>query len=74
MIQVIRITQPECVNCMGSTVGDCVNCDIKTSKVTLCMHCKHRKETVMHSERLLCRKLHAWVEPTDFCAWGSSKE
>ena len=75
MFRVIKIIDPECNVCMGASYNpnDCAECDRKFSEVTLCMNCKHRNESIMHQEKLLCKKLHAWVEPCDFCAWGKNK-
>lgn len=74
MIKVVKITDPDCADCKGVKEGDCATCSRRTGEVVLCMHCKHRRESIMRREKLLCNKLHAWVQPTDFCAWGSSKE
>lgn len=70
MIKVIKITDPECTGCMGASFGDCADCKTRTQEVTLCKDCSLRDESIMHREKLLCTKLHAWVEPYDFCAWG----
>lgn len=70
MIKVIRITDPDCDGCFGASFGDCPDCGTKCKEITLCKDCVHRDETVMHREKLLCTKLHAWVEPYEFCAWG----
>lgn len=72
MIRVIKIIDPECNICMGASYNP-NECDRKFSEVTLCMNCEHRNESIMNQEKLLCKKLHAWVEPCDFCAWGKNK-
>lgn len=74
MIKVIKITKPECYKCFGASFGDCIDCDVKTQEVTLCMYCNHKDKRIMHREKLLCKKLHAWVEPCDFCSWGERSE
>ena len=74
MIRVLRITDPECDRCFGASFGDCAECETKTKEVTLCMNCKHNDKPVMWREKTLCKKLHAWVEPYDFCAWGEVEE
>ena len=70
---VIKITEPECLGCKGASFGDCPNCETRTQEITLCMDCDYRDESVMYREKLLCKKLHAWVEPYDFCAWGEAE-
>lgn len=74
MIKIIKITDPDCIDCMGASVGDCATCSRRTSEVVLCMHCQYKQDSIMHREKLLCGKLHAWVQPTDFCAWGKKHE
>lgn len=74
MIKIIRITKPECYQCLGASFGDCSTCTDKVCEVTMCKDCKFQNEYIMHSEKLLCTKLHAWVEPTEFCAWGEERE
>ena len=73
MIKVIRITDPDCDGCFGASFGDCPDCGTRCSEITLCKDCNFRNESVMHREKLLCTKLHAWVEPYEFCAWGDSE-
>lgn len=70
MIKVIKITNPDCNGCFGASFGDCPECETKCTEITLCKDCGFRNENVMQREKLLCTKLHAWVEPYDFCAWG----
>ena len=60
MVRVIKITEPECLGCMGASFGDCPNCETRTQEITLCMDCDYRDESVMYREKLLCKKLHAW--------------
>ena len=74
MIKVIKITKPECYKCFGASFGDCPECTVRACEVTLCMNCKHKEDSVMWREKLLCTKLHAWVEPCDFCSWGEREE
>lgn len=69
MIRVIKITK-HCEGCMGGAFNDCPDCEDKCQEVVLCKDCNHKNENVMHREKLLCTKLHAWVEPYEFCAWG----
>ena len=75
MIKVIKVVDPECDRCIGASYDPayCTECDRKIFEITLCMNCIHRNESIMHSEKLLCKKLHAWVEPCDFCAWGEGE-
>lgn len=73
MIKVLRITHPDCNGCMGASFGDCDTCGVKTQEVTLCADCRYKADNVMHREKLMCKKLHTWVEPYDFCAWGKRR-
>ena len=75
MIKIIKIIEPECYECIGASYNpqDCSECERKIKEITMCMECAHRNKSVMHREKLLCKKLHAWVEPCDFCAWGSKE-
>ena len=77
MIKVYKVVNRECETCYGSSYDprDCLECNNRASvkEVVLCMECIHRNENVMRSEKLLCKKLHAWVEPCDFCAWGDKE-
>lgn len=70
MIKVIRITDPDCNGCFGASFGDCPDCGKKCTEIVLCKDCEYNRKSVMAREKTLCRKLHAWVEPYDFCAWG----
>lgn len=74
MIKVVRIVKPECYGCMGATFGDCKNCTDRACEVVLCKDCRFNRQTLMHREKTLCTKLHAWVEPYDFCAWGEERK
>ena len=77
MIKVYKVVNRECETCYDSSYNpqDCLECknSISTKEVVLCMKCVYRNENVMNDEKLLCTKLHAWVEPCDFCAWGSKE-
>jgi len=75
MIKIIKITDPDCYRCIGASYRprDCSECEQKIIELPICMECVHRNENVMRSEKLLCTKLHAWVEPCDYCAWGSKE-
>ena len=70
MIKVIKITDPECYGCMGASFGDCETCTDRICEVVMCKDCKYNEQALMHREKTLCTKLHAWVEPYEFCAWG----
>lgn len=70
MIKVIKITKPECYKCFGASFGDCDDCDTKVSEVVMCKDCEFNRVAIMQREKTLCSKLHAWVEPYEFCAWG----
>ena len=74
MIRVIKITKPDCIGCMGASFGDCPSCKVRTQEVTLCKDCEMKDENVMHREKYLCTRLHAWVEPYDFCSWSKKEE
>ena len=75
MIRVLKVVDPKCCECIGASYNpmDCVDCKRKITEITLCMNCTFRDESIMHREKLLCTKLHAWVEPYEFCAWGSKE-
>lgn len=60
---------------MGATMGDCETCDkVVETEVVQCHDCKYKAKNVIERRSvLMCTKLHAWVTPTDFCAWGERK-
>lgn len=60
MIRVIKINDLKCEQCVEGTA----------TEVVLCKNCGFNRTTTMWREKTLCTKLHAWVEPYEFCAWG----
>lgn len=74
MIKIIKVTDPDCFKCFGASFGDCETCAPKMKEIAMCKDCAFKDDDVMHREKLLCTKLHAWVEPCDFCAWGERIE
>ena len=70
MIEVLKITDPNCDGCFGASFGDCPDCTTRTQEITMCKDCRYNEQPIMWREKTLCKKLHAWVEPYDFCAWG----
>lgn len=65
MMKIIKLRHPDCVDCDGCT---------KAEEGILCKDCRFNRNTIMHREKTLCSKLHAWVEPCDYCAWGEVEE
>lgn len=74
MIRIVKVVDPDCSDCFGASFGDCPDCGTRTSEFVVCKDCRFNSESMMFREKTLCRKLHAWVEPCDFCAWGERKE
>lgn len=74
MVRVVKIIDPDCNGCFGSSFNDCPDCGVKCKEIVLCKDCKFNTETVMHREKTVCNKLCAWVEPYEFCAWGERKD
>ena len=72
MIKIIKIIEPEYIEKLYNSM-EYSELKQKIIEIPICMECVHRNENVMHREKLLCRKLHAWVEPCDYCAWGSKE-
>lgn len=74
MIEVIRVTCPNCDGCFGASFGDCTDCKVHFSKVVLCKDCTHNRQDITLQDKSLCSKLHIWVESTGFCAWGKGEK
>lgn len=74
MIEIVKITNPDCNGCMGASFGDCQTCETKTQQIVMCKDCEFNRVAIMQREKTLCSKLHAWVDPCDFCSWGERRE
>ena len=80
MTQIIKRVTRDCNGCIGASYDPkfCETCEhervVETEYIT-CHDCKYKAKNVLERKNvLMCRKLHAWVKPTDFCAWGERIE
>lgn len=81
MVQIIKRVTRDCNGCMGASYDPkfCETCDherVVETEIITCHNCKYKSKNVEwrnNPSAIMCELLHAWVKPTDFCAWGEKR-